>query len=105
MSCQNGLRMLHALCGRQVVRQEAKQMRKKKGKFPHFVNFATHYEGTDAVINMRKGREQQLGWITDLDPRHPVCHLNSDNQDCQLFSHILGSEKVSERNPSRLPAF
>lgn len=69
MSCQNGLRMLHALCGRQVVRQEAKQMRKKKGKFPHFVNFATHYEGTDAVINMRKGSNSLAGlriWTLDI---------------------------------------
>lgn len=55
-------------------------------------------EGTDAVINMRKGKERQLDWITVLDPSHLVCHLNSHNQDCQLFfSHIiLGSEEVRE---------
>lgn len=70
----------------------------KKGKIASFLPLCAHYEGTDAVTNMRNGKEQQLGWITVLNPRHPDCHFNSDNQDCQLFfSHvILGSETGRE---------
>lgn len=65
-------------------------------------------EGTDALTNMRKGKKKQLGWIMVLNPRHPVCHFNSDSQDCQLFfSHIiLGSETERQGgiNSSIFPA-
>lgn len=100
MSCQNGLHMLHVLSDRQVVRQEATQMSKKRENclISSTLLLTMKIEGTDAVINTRKGKEQQLGWITVLNPRHSVCHLYSDNQDCQLFfSHIiLGSKTVRE---------